>query len=88
MTYPTNEEHAQRLRELDTEGVRALRSACLEYHQKNSRGPGGAAMCVCGAGGGGSKACRGLAVIRDFFRYADMKRPEWQKRFEEIRAML
>jgi len=74
----------ERLKKLDTEGIQALREAANDYHAKHSRGPGGAAVCVCGAGGGGSKACRGFAVIRDVFRYANFDCPEWRARFEEI----
>ena len=82
-----NDEHERRLQELDAEGVLALVEAAGEYHQKHSRGPGGAAMCICGAGGGGSKACRGLAVIRTFLRYAKWGDPEWQERYERLQRL-
>jgi len=39
----------------------ALRAACLKQHPG---GPGGSAMCICGAGGGGSSACSGLKMVR------------------------
>lgn len=60
----------ERLRELDLEGLHAIRDACLLYHRNHGSGIGGAAMCSCGAGGGGSTACRGLSIIRDFFQAA------------------
>lgn len=47
-----------------------LRKACCDFHGK-SRGPGGAAMCVCGQGGGGSSACNMLGIIRNAIRYDD-----------------
>ncbi len=41
----------------------ALRDACGLYHEKNSKGAGGASICVCGAGCGGSYACGALARL-------------------------
>lgn len=40
--------------------VNALLTACCNQH----RGAGGAAMCICGAGSGGSAACGGLALLK------------------------
>lgn len=77
--------HEERLKELDTEGVRELFQAAGEYHQKHSKGPGAAAMCICGAGCGGSRACRGLGVLRDLFRYADFDDTKWIERFQFVR---
>jgi hypothetical protein len=74
--------HEERLKELDAEGVRELFRACGEYHQKHSKGPGAAAMCVCGTGCGGSKACRGLSVVRGFLRDAEWGDPRWKVRYE------
>jgi hypothetical protein len=71
----------ERLRQLDIEGLMALRDAVREYHAKYSKGPGGAAICVCGASCGGSKACRGYSILRDLFRYANAKDPNWRERF-------
>jgi len=79
------QEHEDRLRQLDIAGVIALFEAAGDYHQKHSTGPGGSAICVCGAGCGGSKACRGLSVIRDLFQYADLDDPKWRERFEFVR---
>lgn len=76
------------LDELDAEGIRELRVAAQEYHNRHSRGPGAAAMCICGNGTGGSKACRGLAVIRDLFRYANFDDPQWRERFEFVQRCL
>ena len=74
----------ERLQELDEEGVRELFRAACEYHEKHSKGPGGAARCVCGAACGGSKACRGLSVIRQFLRYAKWGDARWKNRYELI----
>lgn len=76
------------MEEADREGLMALFDAAQEYHAKHSRGPGGAAICVCGMGGGGSKACRGLSILRDIFRYAKFDDPEWQKRFSKVQAYI
>lgn len=76
--------HDERLKQLDEEGVHELFRACGEYHQKHSKGPGAAATCVCGTGCGGSKACRGLSVIREFLRYAEWGDPRCKERYELI----
>jgi hypothetical protein len=81
-------DHEKSMRELDVEGIRELFVACQEYHQKHSRGPGGSAMCVCGFGCGGSKACRGLALVRDFFRHNDPESPEFSTRFAAMKSIL
>ena len=75
---------AKKETELLRDRMRALKTACLEYHHKTSRGPGGAAICVCGAGGGGSYACGGLGELKDFIRYAGPLSPEWEERRKEI----
>lgn len=77
--------HEERLKELDAEGVRELFRACGEYHQKHSKGPGAAMVCICGAACGGSKACRGLSVIREFLLYAEWADPKCKERYEWIR---
>lgn len=41
----------------------ALREACRNYHAKHTTGVGGAAICACGMGGGGSLACRPLKML-------------------------
>jgi hypothetical protein len=74
----------ERMRDLDAEGIEALFDAAGEYHKKHSKGAGGSAVCVCGAGCGGSKACRGLSILRDLFRYADFSDPNWKSRFEFV----
>jgi hypothetical protein len=48
----------------------ALREACNMYHKP---GIGGAAMCICGAGGGGSKACSMLKVIKSIIMYGNQE---------------
>lgn len=42
----------------------ALEDACRAYHLKTSTGVGGAAICACGAGNGGSKACNALRALQ------------------------
>lgn len=79
------EKHQERLDQLDKEGVRELFKACGEYHQKHSKGPGAAHMCICGNGQGGSKACRGISVIVAFLRYAEWGDPKWKDRYELIK---
>lgn len=78
------EEHKKKIKELNERAVIDLREAAYEYHKKRSR-PGGAAMCACGMGGGGSSACRAYANLRDFFRYADLDKPEWREAFEDFK---
>ncbi len=78
------QQHQQRLLELDSEGIRELFKAAGEYHNTHSKGPGGAAICICGAACGGSKACRGLSVIRTMLRYAKWGDPAWEERYEQL----
>lgn len=54
----------------ETEILQAL-AAIKELCRKAHKGPGGAAMCVCGASGGGSPACRFLSILRQHVRYGD-----------------
>jgi hypothetical protein len=49
------------------EDIDALFEVCRSQH----RGAGGAAICICGAGCGGSKACRGLSVLQRALECAD-----------------
>ncbi len=44
--------------------AQALLSACSKQH----RGAGGAAICICGAGCGGSEACNGLNLLKAALR--------------------
>ena len=65
--------------------ISALKDACRKSH---SGGPGGAAICVCGAGGGGSSACGALGLIESIFRYSkiipcDEKQSEIIELFKE-----
>ena len=78
----------QKMRELDRAGIQALFAACGEFHAKHSRGPGGAAICICGAACGGSEACRGLALLRNFFRYAKWGDESWREQFELLSESL
>lgn len=84
MDQTTQQQFEQRMRELDAAGIAALFDAAREYHTKHARGPGGAAVCICGHGCGGSAACRGLAVLRDLFRYGQWGDPTWKERYECI----
>lgn len=45
------------------EDWQALRKACFKQHPG---GPGGAAMCYCGRGCGGSAACSMLRALAEF----------------------
>lgn len=47
--------------------IAALKTACRKSH---SGGPGGAAICVCGAACGGSQACSALSMIKNVLKYA------------------
>jgi hypothetical protein len=62
----------------------ALKAACRKQHKG---GPGGAAMCVCGANGGGSDACGTLGIIKSLILYmpTDLLPAEWQKRIADLR---
>lgn len=66
-------------------GWSALRAACSAQH---TGGPGGAAVCVCGRGGGRSEACGTLGLLRDLIRYLPTETlpPEWKTAIEEWRA--
>ena len=78
------QEHEQRQRELDADGIAGLFRAVGEYHRKHSNGPGGAAICICGAGCDGSRACRGLEILCDLFRYAEWGDERWRERYEML----
>ena len=73
------------------EDWKALKEACGAYHALHHSGmAGGAAMCVCGAGGGGSKACSMLKIIKDLIRYIPSDRLPEESRtvIEELQAII
>lgn len=77
----TLEEYKEHLHKLDMEGVAALFDAAHEYHKKRARS-GGAAICICGMGSGGSKPCRGLRVLRDLFMHewgSEKGHEQWER---------
>lgn len=45
-----------------------LVDACNLYHKEKSSGAGGACICTCGRGNGGSAACNGLSILRGIAR--------------------
>lgn len=49
---------------ISEEQWRALEDACRMFHLKTSTGIGGAAICACGAGNGGSRACNALRTFQ------------------------
>lgn len=79
--------HEELLQQLDEQGIDALFDACGEYHKARSR-PGGTAMCVCGMGGGGAAACRGLKLLHELFRNADLGDERWKAEFGRIQRMM
>lgn len=68
-------------------GWQELRAACNKQHPRRA---GGAAMCICGAGGGGSHACQMLATLRDLIRYLpdESLSPEWRERLDLFRGVM
>jgi len=66
-----------------------LKAACRAVHEKQ-RGPGGAAVCICGMGCGGSSACSALGILRNHIRYGDLKssNPECQQFIDQLRNWL
>ncbi len=69
------------------QGWMALRQACRASHKP---GPGGAAICVCGAACGGSTACGMLGTLQDMIRYipAEKLPEDWQERIAELRRIV
>lgn len=51
--------------------ARELKAACRAIHEQN-KGPGGAVVCICGMGCGGSSACLALGILRDMVRYGNL----------------
>jgi hypothetical protein len=68
----------------------ALREACRLYHAAHQKGPGGARVCVCGAGGGGSQACSMLSLLRALILYVPTRglAEGHRKILEELRAVV
>jgi len=57
--------------------ISALFIACSKQH----RGAGGAAICICGAGCGGSAACNGLSLLKSAIAGPDDYRAEIAEMF-------
>lgn len=76
-----------RRRELLWDGWIALLAACRAQHPNK---PGGAAMCICGAGCGGSAACRMLRELRETITLmpTDGMPEAWQTKVDELRSVL
>lgn len=58
--------------------ISALFNACLKEHRG---GAGGAAMCICGAGCGGSEACSALELLKQAMAGPDDYRAEVAEMF-------
>lgn len=72
-------------RERFLKGWSALRDACRKQHP---RGPGGAALCACGAGCGGSEACFMLRIVRDLIEASDERPDWWENYMEALRSVI
>lgn len=83
----TPEEEQQRRREQLFDGWAALKEACRKSHKG---GPGGAAMCVCGANGGGSAACSMLGTLKNLIRYlpAEEMPPAMREHVEMLQGVI
>lgn len=77
-----------KIEQRDIESIRELFISASDYHKKNSKGSGGCSKCICGQGSGGSRACAGLSIIRNVFKYHDFKSEDWLKRFLFIKKVL
>jgi len=75
---------SEREQELTWQRMRALKDACRASHKD---GPGGAAMCICGAECGGSAACGALMEIRSLLSVAKVP-PAYRPRLEAIKWTL
>lgn len=59
---------------------KALQEACQAHHLDGSPGTTRGYKCACGKSIGHGKACEMLAIIRNFFRTADLDRPKsWER---------
>ncbi len=67
-----SEEEITKARESGARAARDLRAACNAVHAKQG-GAGGAAICICGQGCGGSAPCSALATLRSNLRYGKIK---------------
>jgi hypothetical protein len=74
---------AERQRFFD--GWVALREACRKQHPK---GPGGAMICACGAGAGGSAACSMLRTIHYLIVSSDDRPEWWESQMEALRSVV
>lgn len=66
-------------KELDIANLQALKKACGMTHES---GYGGAAICICGHACGGSPACSGLSILKEFIRYYKPDDPNWEQQRE------
>lgn len=67
----------------------ALKAAAFEAHDK-TKGPGGAAMCICGQNGGGHAACCMLREFESLVSYLPTKGlpRAWKDKIELMRSVI
>jgi hypothetical protein len=64
---------------------KALQSACQAHHLDGSPGTTRGRKCACGKAMGHGKACEMLAIVRNFFRTADLDNPKsWEYALVEM----
>jgi hypothetical protein len=60
------------------EATDALFKVCCDSHRS---GAGGARICICGAGCGGSRACNGLYLLQSALKYGGKQKDDVMRLF-------